>query len=69
MEALRDRCQGTGACVYTAPDVFALDDDNLVTIIGETDVEDGVQDDSDADARIRDAVEECPMAALRLTQN
>jgi len=56
VEVDRDRCMGTGACVFTAPDVFDLQD-NLAVVIGEPAAD---------DARVQDAVAECPMAALRL---
>jgi ferredoxin len=59
VEVARDRCQGNGACVYTAPDVFALDDSGVVTVIGEF---------ADDDQRIHNAVGECPVAALRLVK-
>jgi ferredoxin len=57
VEVDRDRCMGTGACVFTAPDVFDLED-NIAVVVGD------VRDDDD---RVQDAVAECPMAALRLT--
>jgi ferredoxin len=56
----RDRCMGTGACAYTAPHVFAVGDDAVATVIGPVD---------GADERIRDAVAECPMTALRLSED
>jgi len=56
VEVDRDRCMGTGACVFTAPDVFDLQD-TLAVVIGEPAAD---------DARVQDAVAECPMAALRL---
>jgi ferredoxin len=59
VEVDRDRCLGTGACVYTAPGVFALGDDAVVRVVGAVD---------GADDRVRDAVAECPVEALRLVQ-
>jgi ferredoxin len=56
VEVDRDRCMGTGACVYTAPDVFDLED-NIAVVVGDV---------PDGDDRVQDAVAECPMAALRL---
>jgi ferredoxin len=56
IEVARNRCQGNAACVFTAPDVFALDDEDIVTVIGEF---------ADDDQRVRNAVAECPTAALR----
>lgn len=52
-----ERCLATGACVYTAPAVFALGDDAVAHVVGEVDGD---------DERVRDAVAECPMEALRL---
>lgn len=57
VEVDRERCMGTGACEYTAPHVFAVGDDSVATVIGPVDGE---------DEAVRDAVAECPMAALRL---
>jgi ferredoxin len=57
VEVDRSRCMGTGACVYTAPDVFGLDHEGLVTVVGEV---------RPGDDLVADAVAECPMAALRL---
>ena len=48
----------TGACAFSVPEVFALDDAGISTVIGEV----------DGSERIRDAVEECPAAALRLVR-
>jgi ferredoxin len=56
-EVDRDRCLGTGACAYTAPHVFAIGDDSKAAVIGPVDA---------ADESVRDAVEECPTAALLL---
>jgi ferredoxin len=47
----------TGACVHTAPGVFAIDDDAVVAVVGDPDA---------SAAAVRLAVEECPMAALDL---
>lgn len=59
VEADRDRCMGTGACAFAAPDVFEVDRTGRVTVIGP--VEPG-------DERVRDAVADCPMEALRLIE-
>jgi ferredoxin len=55
----RDLCEGYGNCVFQAPDVFDLGDDNVVTLL---------KDDIDESGRVRieEAVESCPVAALRL---
>jgi ferredoxin len=57
IEVTRERCMSTGACAFSAPEVFALDEDGISTVIGEVD---GTSE------RVRNAVEECPAAALRL---
>jgi ferredoxin len=54
-----DRCIGSGACAFTAPDVFDVDDAGQVRIIGRT---------VTGDERIRTAVDNCPTDALRLTE-
>lgn len=54
-----DRCIGSGACVFTAPDVFDVDDTGRVTIIGSV---------TAGDERLRTAVENCPTDALRLIE-
>ena len=53
----RDTCIGSGACAFAAPDVFDVDGTGHAVIIGP--IEPG-------DERVRDAVESCPMDALRL---
>ena len=54
----RDLCEGYANCVFQAPDIFDLGDDNIVVLqtadIGET------------DQRIAEAVASCPVAALSL---
>lgn len=54
------RCEGYGVCVSISPDVFALDDeDEYVRLLREE------IDDTQVPA-VKNAVAECPMAALRL---
>ena len=60
VEVDRNRCMGTGACEYTAPHVFKVGDDAVATVIGPV---------GGTDEAARDAVAECPMAALRLIQD
>jgi ferredoxin len=55
----RDRCMGTGACAFTAPDVFEVDGTGRVAVIGEVVA---------GDERVRDAVDDCPMEALELIE-
>jgi len=58
VEVSRERCMSTGACAFSLPEVFALDDAGISTVIGPV----------DGSERVRDAVEECPAAALRLVR-
>ena len=56
----RDLCEGYANCVFQAPDVFDLGDDNIVVVllagdIGEADHE-----------RVAEAVASCPVSALSL---
>jgi ferredoxin len=54
----RDRCMGSGNCVFRSPDVFDLDDAGLAIVVG-----DPVTDE----ASVRHAVDECPTRALSIT--
>jgi ferredoxin len=57
VEVDRDTCVGSGSCEYTAPDVFEVGDDGVVQVTGPVNGD---------DKRVRDAVEECPVGALKL---
>jgi ferredoxin len=57
VEVDRERCMGTGACVHARPEVFTLGDDNVARVTGPVDGDDEL---------LRDVVDECPTAALRL---
>lgn len=55
----RVRCQGYGNCVVAAPDVFDVDDSgHVVLLIAADEVPD------DRTAEIKQAVRDCPVAAL-----
>ncbi|WP_067531279.1 ferredoxin [Nocardia crassostreae] len=54
-----DQCEANGICVGIAPDVFDLDDDDVLHI-----VESEVTEANRAD--IETAVAQCPKAALKL---
>jgi ferredoxin len=55
----RVRCQGYGNCVIAAPDVFDVDDcGHVVLLIAADDLPD------DRTADIKQAVRDCPVAAL-----
>ena len=51
-------CQSHGECVFAAPDVFELGDDDVLR--WEEDVDDAKRDE------LQEAVDVCPMAAIRL---
>ena len=51
----RDRCVGSGNCLYWAPGTFDLDDDGVST---------GVDPQGDDEERIRVAAEGCPTRAI-----
>jgi len=54
----RDGCIGTGACVKAAPEVFVLDDRQIVTFVeGEPEIE---------PERVEDACGACPVFALTI---
>lgn len=55
----RDRCEGLGMCEAMAHEFFALDDDDVMTVLDESPAE--------ADrTKVHAAVEACPVLALRL---
>lgn len=60
VETDRDRCMGSGTCAFTAPDVFDVDLTGRVLVIGTIEA---------GDQRVRQAVENCPMEALRLIED
>ncbi|MGH3171350.1 MAG: ferredoxin [Trebonia sp.] len=59
VEVDRDRCMGSGACVYALPRVFGMGDDGVAEVVGEAD---------ESDQIVKDVVAECPTAALRLAR-
>ena len=54
-----DQCEANGICVGIAPDVFDLDDDDVLHVV-ESEVTEANRDD------IETAVAQCPKAALKL---
>ncbi|GAA5044662.1 ferredoxin [Nocardia callitridis] len=54
-----DQCEANGICVGIAPDVFELDDEDILHI-AEADVPEGRVTEMES------AVTQCPKAALRL---
>jgi ferredoxin len=53
----RERCVGSGNCLYWAPGTFDLDDDGVSVV---------VHPDGDDEDRIRVAAEGCPTRAISL---
>jgi ferredoxin len=53
-----DRCQSHGECVFVAPDVFDLGDDDVLRWEGEV--------DESKRAELEEAVNVCPTMAIRL---
>lgn len=63
VEINRDLCNGYGNCVVAAPDVFDIDPaSNIAHLI------DG-QPDEAAAAEVREAVDDCPVRAIRLLRS
>jgi ferredoxin len=64
VEVIRERCLSSANCVATAPGFFGLDEDGIATVTG------GAGESSESgepgEEAIRNAVAECPAAALRL---
>lgn len=56
-----DACEANGVCQGVAPDVFLLDDDDDLHLLGQP-------DERTAD-QVRAAVRGCPKAALTLHEN
>lgn len=53
----REKCQGIGACVGTAPDVFEIDSEGKAVVINA----EGADDDT-----VLAAAEACPLEAISL---
>ena len=56
----RFQCQHYGQCVFEAPNVFQLNDDDKLEYIAEA-------DDSERD-NVESAVDVCPMQAIRIVE-
>jgi ferredoxin len=57
VEADRDRCMGSGACVFECPEVFAQDDEGIVLLLTEA-------PDESQRASVVLAAEACPVACI-----
>lgn len=53
----RDACMGSGNCLFWAPTVFALDDDDVAMIVGDATAH---------EEEVRAAAAHCPTSALRI---
>ena len=53
----KDDCFGCGACTATCPEVFKLDDDGKVGIIR--------QPNDSEDSAVEDAINGCPVGAIK----
>lgn len=60
----RDSCIGTGACVKAAPELFVLDDRQVVTFVPTPDAEPEIDPE-----RVRDACAACPVFALEAVES
>ena len=60
VEVDMEKCQHYGQCVFEAPTVFKLDDDDKLEYVGEV-------DDSELD-NVEAAVDICPMQAIRIAK-
>lgn len=57
VEVIRDKCIAAASCVFIAPQVFELDEENLVRILS--------QDGNDDETKLL-AAQSCPTAAIRV---
>jgi ferredoxin len=56
----RARCEANALCMGAAPEVFAVDDDDVLHVLDESPPE-------EMRSRVEEAVRACPRAALSLT--
>ncbi|MDT2006146.1 ferredoxin [Rhodococcus opacus] len=63
VEIDRDVCQAYGVCAQIAPEVYELDDDGYVMLVGNGTVTPALL------GRAREAADACPVRAIRLTVN
>ena len=57
IEVRRDVCVGYASCMVIAPDVFDVDDDNLVVVIND-------DPDSSLHSDVQQAARSCPKSAI-----
>jgi len=53
----REKCQGIGACVGAAPDVFEIDTEGKAVVVSAEGAD---------DATVLEAAEACPLEAIKL---
>lgn len=53
------KCEGFASCMIIAPDVFDLDDDNIVTVLDDTPPE-------NLRGEVEEAIRSCPRSAIWL---
>ena len=53
-----DLCENHGQCVFAAPNVFSFDDDDQLVYVAEP--------DEDERERVLEAIDVCPVMAIRL---
>ena len=58
VEIDRDRCMGSGNCIYWAPAVFDLDEVGIAVVVG---------DPAAHEERVRLAVEGCPTRSISMS--
>jgi ferredoxin len=59
VEIDRDRCMGSGNCVFLAPETFDLSEDGHAVVLDP---------EATDEARLRVAAEGCPVGAISLTR-
>lgn len=59
VEIDRDRCMGSGNCVFEAPGAFALDDDGIATVVDPA---------AAPEERVLDAARKCPARAISVNR-
>jgi ferredoxin len=57
-----DVCEANGVCVGIAPDVFDLDDDDVLHVLVS-------EPDADRWDKMREAAARCPKQAIKLTES
>jgi ferredoxin len=61
VEVNRDRCEGHGLCELAAPEIFRMDEDGELRILG-------FDATANAESAVAAGVRACPVAALRLSR-